>query len=482
MSYALEVRSREFTQEFIATSNYCEWLFNDRFFPINILPPSFRVTKATIGTAQIMNKKGKDSWRMVLPIEPPDDKFTRKYFALHHPDALHDFLFQVQSLDLQKLLKQSDKITSYSLPLPIQPSEKIRGISDYLKLEADVTTDSWDFSSLVKLDVKQCYPSIYSHSLHWAIDGYSNVRNENPIDLTVGKLSTGGRGFYVDKSIQAMHGGITKGIAVGPGASDVIFEILFRRIDQEISEEFIAQNIDAIGGRFKDDYKILVKDAKHQTDVIQIVQDKLNRYLLHLNEDKTCFGHPFEVLQRDWMVEYHSVMNESPKNIKQLLWHLTYVADLQKRYPNKRLLAKYIGNLQYKPKSISEFDQITSVLFSLSDVFRSIVPITISYMDKIAEEIASNNIDQRILGKILREQNAYNGMWYLHYLATYFPHHKDQIKGKVHPSIEANPFWNSLMGQEDKLFSNTNVSASFFEPVDKHIKIYDQTRTFLEGY
>lgn len=485
MPYAIESRSREFDQEFASVPNYCEWLFNERFFPVGLLPASFRARNATIGPSPRINGGGTSGrWRSFLRIAPPDDKFTSAYFGIYHPDALHDFLHRLQSLDLKALLKPSTRITSYSLPLPARQNEKdkVRGVSDYLKLEQDVATDAWDFALLIKLDVKHCYPSIYSHSLHWAIDGYDNVRPEDPINLTVGGISQQGEGRHIDRLVQSMHGGITKGIAVGPGAADLVAEILLRVIDEEISQALFQKGIDAIGGRYKDDYRILVKEKRYEFEVIEIVQEKLGKYLLHLNEEKTRTGHPFEILQRDWMVEYHTVMSDSPSNLKQFLWHLSYVADLQKKYPGKRLLAKYLSKLRYQPRNVEELHQIVSVLLSLSDVFRSTVPFAISYIEHAAERVRGHDLDDRILNKLTREQNVYNAIWYLHYLTTYVPDYRNKTAGKIASNIESNVFWKSLFEQRDLLFANSATPATFFEPVPKGMKIYQQTEMFAEIY
>jgi len=482
MPYALTTRSAEFDEEFKSATGYCDWLFNDRFFPEGLLPASFSANGATIGT-NIITDPGR-GWRNFLKIAPPDDRFTSTYFGVYHPDALHDFLFRIKSLDLNTHLKQSARITSYSLPMPARESERerVRGVSDYLKLEEDITADSWDFSTLIKLDVKHCYPSIYSHSLHWVIDGYENVRSEDPVSLAVTGVNKGGTGHVIDNGVLAMHGGITKGIAVGPGSSDLIAELLLRKIDEEISDCLIAMGIDAIGGRYKDDYRILVKDERDAQRVIDLVGEKLAKYLLHLNEEKTCKGQPFDILQRTWMVDYHAVMNQRPKTLKQFLWHLAYVADLQSKYPGKRLLAKYLSEPKYTPKNASELRQITSVLLSMADVYRSTVPFAVSFIEVSSKNFGMNEANQILLDKLAREQNPYNALWYLHFLATYKPEYQTLLEQKIKAeAITGNRFWESLYYQEDRLFTDKKVGATFFHPV-KDKTIFEQTRMFADLY
>jgi len=126
--------------------------------------------------------------------------------------------------------------------------------------------------------------------------------------------------------------------------------------------------------------------------------------------------------------------------------------------------------------------QVASVLLSLSDVFRSTVPFAISYIEHAAEKIQNHNLEERILNKLLRETNSYNGMWYLHYLATYVNDYKEKITGNINSRIEDNVFWKSLFEQQDFLFSNSSTSATFFTPVPQGVKIYEQTQMFADLY
>lgn len=484
MEYALKKRAQEYDEELInLLPSYLDWVFYNRYYPDGLLPASFQVKDITLGNSPMLTSN--ETWRLPLKISPPDDRLTSAYFGIYHPDALHDFFLVLKKLDLKILFRQSERITSYSLPLPsrVDDNERIRGVSDYLRLETDLSSDAHDFNVLIKLDIKHCYPSIYSHSLHWAIDGYEKVRKEDKAKLTVKLVCLGGFGDEVDGKIQAMHGGITKGLTVGPGASDIIAEILLRQIDREISKIFESDGVFAYGARYKDDYRILVKDDKHKLMAIDIIEKVLKKYLLHLNDEKTSFGQPFELLQRDWMVEYHSILlNEGEsKTQKQFLWHLAHVSDLQRKYPGKRLLAKYLSKSNYRPESEEDMCQIASVLLSLSDVFRSAVPYAVSYIEKSAENIKGHNIHNYILNKIKSENNAYNAIWYLHFLTNYLDDYKKQLGSDFENRFSDNPFIKSLFYQSDHVFASRALVGDFFvSTIGK--KIYEQTRKFADLY
>jgi hypothetical protein len=193
-------------------------------------------------------------------------------------------------------------------------------------------------------------------------------------------------------------------------------------------------------------------------------------------------GNPFELLQREWMVDYHSVaLNESREGTKkQFLWHLARIADLQRTYPYKRLLAKYLSNSRYLPKNKEDMRQIASVLLSLSDCFHSVVPFCISYIEKFVEKNKDVEVDKYIYSKAKNETNLYNAVWYLYYLSKYMKYyHKDfmqEMKGKFN-----NPFLLSIYNQTDQVFLDKKISGAFYKP-NLPGKIYDQTKKYAEIY
>lgn len=483
MIYSLRKSAEEYDRELEKQlTSFLNWVFKKKYYPDGLLPASFQVRNVSLGTSPIITSNEK--WRLPLKISPPDDRLTSTYFGIYHPDALHDFFLALKELDLDVILKQSERITSYSLPLQKrgEESEGIRGASDYLRLESDLSSDAYAFNTLIKLDIKQCYPSIYSHSIHWAIDGYEKVRKEDPLNLTV-HFNKKGKGHKIDTSIQAINGGFTKGLVVGPGASDIIAEILLRQVDREISEVFENKGISAFGGRYKDDYRILLNDSSSTESVIKIVEEVLKKYLLYLNADKTSDGKTFELLQRDWMVEYNSVLSieEEAQTHKHFLWHLACVADLQRKYPGRKLLAKFLTDTKYRPDNKQELHQITSVLLSLSDIFRSVVPYSISYIEKAAESINDHGVNDYIIKKIKCEFNEHNAIWYLYFLSNYLEDYASKIGSEVNGKFSNNPFWKSLWNQSDHVFSDRILSGDYFIST-KGQKLYEQTKYFADIY
>ena len=94
---------------------------------------------------------------------------------------------------------------------------------------------------LVRADISQFYPSIYTHSVPWAL----HTKQVAKAQMKVFGLP----GNVLDRELQACQFGQTKGIAIGPDTSLGIAELLLSPIDQRIKDE-----CNAVGGmRFIDD-------------------------------------------------------------------------------------------------------------------------------------------------------------------------------------------------------------------------------------
>lgn len=79
----------------------------------------------------------------------------------------------------------NSKVTSYSFPIPIdsQNPGRIgylrsgRMIYEFLDMtEDDIAAVAYKYTHVVKADIKSFYPSIYTHSIAWAIHGKKHVR------------------------------------------------------------------------------------------------------------------------------------------------------------------------------------------------------------------------------------------------------------------------------------------------------------------
>ncbi len=126
---------------------------------------------------------------------------------------------------------------------------------------------------LVKADISNCFPSIYTHSIPWALVG-KEVSKLNKTDDTK---------WYnqIDEKCRNLKEAETHGILIGPHASNIISEIILVAVDKELTEqgyEYI-RNID--------DFTCYVKTHEDAERFLVDLASELKKYNLVLNHKKT---------------------------------------------------------------------------------------------------------------------------------------------------------------------------------------------------
>jgi hypothetical protein len=126
---------------------------------------------------------------------------------------------------------------------------------------------------LVKADISNCFPSIYTHSIPWALVG-KEVSKFNKTDDTK---------WYnqIDEKCRNIKEAETHGILIGPHASNIISEIILVAVDKELTDlkyEYI-RNID--------DYTCYVKTREDAEKFLIDITSELKKYNLVLNHKKT---------------------------------------------------------------------------------------------------------------------------------------------------------------------------------------------------
>lgn len=131
------------------------------------------------------------------------------------------------------------------------------------------------------VDIANCYNSIYTHSVAWAICGKSEaktyLRTKQPQTLQADYEL----GDAIDAFVRYQKNNETNGIVVGPFTSRIVSEIVLASIDKVLSDEgFVFR-------RYVDDYKFYFRSESKASESIQKIERILNEYNLHLNLAKT---------------------------------------------------------------------------------------------------------------------------------------------------------------------------------------------------
>lgn len=146
-------------------------------------------------------------------------------------------------------------------------------------------------------DISNCFGSVYSHSLEWAIQGYDEAKKN--LYATPKHWSS-----LLDVAFRNTKRNETSGLTIGPAASNLAVEIILCRIDKVLDEYGF------IFTRYIDDYTAYCETHDEAQSFIRLLGQELSSYRLSLNLNKTSIKELPEPLQDSWT---SSLNNALPK-------------------------------------------------------------------------------------------------------------------------------------------------------------------------
>ena len=137
---------------------------------------------------------------------------------------------------------------------------------------------SLEFNHLLHTDVTDCYGSLYTHSISWAIHGLKESKEKKNDDTLLGN--------NIDSYIRDGRYGQTNGISQGSVLMDFVAEIVLGYVDKKINSE-LGDSTDIRILRYRDDYRIFANSDERSEEVLKLVSDKLRIVGMKLGVSKT---------------------------------------------------------------------------------------------------------------------------------------------------------------------------------------------------
>lgn len=305
------------------------------------------------------NKDGNYDWRPFQIINPVI--YVSLVHILSKKDNWNKILERFKEMDRNSVIKCE------SIPVVVEEKDKIFNkqssqISKWWdKIEQTSIKRSLEYNYLFKTDIVNCYSEIYTHSIVWALHTKEiSKKNRNDKKLL---------GNNIDKHLQAMSNGQTNGIPQGSVLMDFIAEVVLRYSDELISYE-IEKNAKLKGKfeilRYRDDYRIFVKEIEVGREIMKIIAKVLSSLGLKLNTTKTGY--------------YEDIIISSIKEDKLEYFGKKIESNLQ-----KRLILLYKFSLRHKNSGsvIKEISQIREKIEKRKNFSRENVEVLISIVTEI---------------------------------------------------------------------------------------------------
>ena len=139
---------------------------------------------------------------------------------------------------------------------------------------------SLKYNCMAITDITNCYGSIYTHSIAWAIETKEIAKQKKDDNSLLGNK--------IDSIIQDMSYGQTNGLPQGSVLTDFIAEILLGYADEQIGNEIKKNKINKYSIlRYRDDYRIYAQNELELKAILRIITDVLSTLNFKLNATKT---------------------------------------------------------------------------------------------------------------------------------------------------------------------------------------------------
>lgn len=203
-------------------------------------------------------------------------------------------------------------------------------------------------------DISQCYSSIYTHSITWALHGKSKAKAA----LGNAKLS----GDDLDRAVRDGQSGQTKGIPIGPDTSLAIAETLLCAIDSELQDRH--SRIGSSGLRFMDDIEVFTRTRSEAEDILLAWESALGRYELLINPEKTRIVDGPVGLDASWRtrLSQFSIRTESDgKTANDIIAFFNLAFELARETPREAIVSWAVQRFRefdFGPQSWSVFGDL----------------------------------------------------------------------------------------------------------------------------
>ncbi|MED2041193.1 RNA-directed DNA polymerase [Bacillus wiedmannii] len=404
------------------------------------------------------------------------------HFSLRYHDKNNDLFYKSNSKGLVKYeddSRKKDKLTKV-----LESSGIFYEIKPYSMLTNFYDSEQWfklnnQFQYFAKIDYKDCFGSIYTHTFKWII-------SNNTIDS---------RGFrnnhlysVIDRLLQQINSSISNGIIVGPEFSRMIAEILLQHIDYEVYNSLVQsgmrKGIDYEICRYIDDIYIFVNEENQLLKIKNLFGEYSSKYQLKINELKSISG-KLPYLWNEWKSATKLYLNN-------FFERTFYVSKDGKEY----LL---------KAKNYTKIKNAAS----LKEEFQNMLALYPNYKEKIVSYVFSaifnqmrRSIDKRMFRSKVTDEEIEKVLDFIFYIYSFSPTFRNTrklicIEYLFEKEIEIERFkfiLQSILKKYEYIFLNANLpdivdlllilgknNLELSVPIEEHIwgKIVEQDNPIL---
>ena len=368
-------------------------LFHDR-----IIPPLSSLSLlgvyddlADFAKQEMAKERGRKRARLVRH-SVPKLKHLRRHFGVPNPYAQ-----AMLCIDVSKHWKQLDAIcrkSPISLSRPVLSMKRSVSAEHSRRMEGiRRSQSSVGARFMLKTDIATFYPSIYTHSIPWAIHGKEVARSRRAKDWY---------GNHLDLWMRETQDRQTGGVPIGPDTSFLIAEVIASRLDERL-ERLLGKELHGV--RYIDDYHLYFKSRSEAERALSELHTVTQAFELQLNGLKTEIIELPESIEPAWKTDLRLLPIESDKRATGIKAFFDRAVAHAAQYPTDSVLTYAVRKLTHHAAKLEdqEWEVCRSLLLRCCLGEPTMLPVLLSIF-----EFMPQTYDRDDLRRLLTELSIYH--------------------------------------------------------------------------
>ena len=222
----------------------------------------------------------------------------------------------------------------------------------------------------VQTDITNCFPSIYTHAIPWALMGLDHSKKNKGGALWFNKI---------DAAYRSIRRGETQGVGIGPAVSNIVSEIILTRIDEALTRKYDYY-------RYIDDYTCYCETHEQAIQFISDLDTELRKYKLSINTRKTHIRELPATVNSEWVIElqsrsplgFFSTVTDEVIGIKhssiEAIKHIELAVHLNSKDPDGSIIKYATKSIVHRLQS-DAYEPVTHYLLNLSFIYPHLLPL-----------------------------------------------------------------------------------------------------------
>ena len=238
---------------------------------------------------------------------------------------------------------------------------------------------------ILKTDIANFYPSIYTHSIPWALHTKAKAKRNHGPSLW---------GNQLDKLVRDGQHGQSIGIPIGTDTSLAIAEMLLSSVDEEFYNRMDMKGLRTNGFRSYDDYELGFTTRADAETAITILQSALSEYELQLNPSKTTIIELPIPIEPAWVSELRTFRIQDAAQTWDLRRYFDRAFELSRLFRDTEVLKYAVQRLRSVYITEYNWPLCESLLLQCGMVETSALPVVIDHLHFYRDEGYKLRLDE----------------------------------------------------------------------------------------